>query len=364
MTYSIAELASLVGGEACGQTDLTVSGLAEPASATPKQLALAMSPKFAECLVDGKAQAAILWADADWQGLGLKAAILVGRTRYALSGLTARFAPDPFIAEPGVHPSAVIDPTATLAPGAAVGPFVIIGPGATIGAHARIGAHTTIGRGAVIGADALLHPGVRIADDVRIGQRFRGHSNSVIGSDGFSYVTPEPDAVEQVKKTFGNEIGAHQSEYSRIASLGSVVIGDDVEVGANCSVDKGTVANTSIGDGTKLDNLVHVGHNVQVGRTCLLCAQVGIAGSSTIGDRVVLAGQVGVADHTRVGNDVIAGGASKIHNNIPDGRVVMGSPAIRMDENIAAYKAIRRLPRLVAKVAGLEKTVSKLNQKD
>lgn len=360
----------MIGAQAVGQTDLTVRGLAEPAMAAEDQLALAMDPKYAAALADGAAQAAVLWQEADWQGMELAAAILVKRPRYALSGLTAahEVAPDLGLgasgAEPAIHPTAIVAPDAEIGPGSRIGPFVVIGPGVRIGEGARIGAHSSLGAGVVLGARALLHPGVRIGDRVRIGERFRCHSNTVIGADGFSFVTPEPGAIEEVKRTFGNAAGARQGDYARIASLGTVVIGDDVEMGANCSIDRGTIADTRIGNGTKLDNQVHVGHNVQVGETCLLCGQVGIAGSAVIGNRVVLAGQVGVADHTHVGDDVIAGGASKIHNNIPAGRVVMGSPAIPMEQNIQAYKLYRRLPRLAAKLAALEKTVSKLVGKD
>jgi UDP-3-O-[3-hydroxymyristoyl] glucosamine N-acyltransferase len=185
----------------------------------------------------------------------------------------------------------------------------------------------------------------------------------VIGADGFSFVTPEKSGIEEIRETLGHREEIHPQSWTRIHSLGTVHIGDDVEVGANATVDRGTVRATSIGRGTKLDNLVHVGHNVQVGEDCLLCGQVGIAGSSRIGNRVVLAGQCGVSDNIFVGDDVIAGGATKIFSNAPAGRVLLGYPAIKMETHVEAWKNIRRLTRLFAQVAELRETVAKLTQK-
>lgn len=354
--YTIAEIAEAIGAVAVGNAALRVRGTAEPASAGPDELALATNPKYAAKLAKGQARAALLWAEADIAELGLEAGILAARGRFAMAGVAKAFEDLPEV-EPGIHPTAVVSAEAHIGADARIGPFVVVGAGARIGARARIGAHVSIADGATLGDDAILHAGVRIAARVRIGDRFRSHSNTVIGADGFSFVTPEPDAVEQVRKTFGNAAGARQSAYARIASLGSVEIGDDVEMGAGCTIDRGTVADTVICRGAKLDNMVHVGHNVHVGEDTLLCGQVGIAGSAFIGDRVVLAGQCGVADHTRVGHDVIAGGATKIYANVPDGRVILGSPAMKMEQNVEIYKALRRLPKLVARVTELERRV-------
>ena len=216
----------------------------------------------------------------------------------------------------------------------------------------------------MIGESALIHAGVRVGHGVVIGDRFIAQSNAVIGSDGFSYATPESGAVEQVRATLQSEITAAPSAQTRIFSHGTVHIGDDVEIGACAAVDRGTVAATTIGSGTKLDNQVHVGHNVRIGRDCLICGQAGIAGSAVIGDRVVLAGMSGVSDHVEVGDDVVAAGASKIYTRVRPGTAVMGSPAIEMDKNIALYKHLRRLPRMFSRLAALENRVSKHVKKD
>jgi UDP-3-O-[3-hydroxymyristoyl] glucosamine N-acyltransferase len=362
MAHSIADIAKALGAEAEGDVTLTVTGAAEPALAGPDQLALAMSEKYAAGLARGRARAAVLWPGADWRALGLHAAIFVARPRLAMAGLSRAFDPGPHIAA-GVHASAVIDPTARLGAGAAIGPFVVIGSGVVIGARARIAAHVSIAEGAEIGEDALILHGARIGAHLRIGARFICHPGAVIGADGFSFVTPEKSGVEQIRETLGARDTVLAQSWTRIHSLGSVEIGDDVEVGANATVDRGTVRATTIGAGTKIDNLVHVGHNVQVGRDCLLCGQVGIAGSSRIGDRVVLGGQCGVSDNIFVGDDVIAGGGTKIFTNAPAGRVLLGSPALKMETHVEAWKNIRRLGRLFAQVAELRETVSNLKDK-
>lgn len=350
---TLAEIAHALGGELAGRADLPIIGAAEPASAAPDEIALALDPKYFPDLAKGRARAALLPAGADWQALGLEGAVLAGRPRYAMSGLTALYEQLPEIA-PGIHPTAIVAPDAEIGEDAAIGPFVVIGPGVRIGPRARIMAHCTIGDDTVIGADALLHPGVRIGRNVEIGARFRAHSNTVIGADGFSYVTPEPDAVEAVRRSLGDRQGRRQGRYARIASLGKVVIGDDVEFGAGCTVDRGTISETRIGDGSKFDNLVHVGHNVRIGRDVAISGQCGFAGSAVIGDRVVMGGQCGVGDHVVIGDDVIAGGATKMFTNVPAGRVVLGSPAVKMEQHVEIYKALRRLPRMMREFAALK----------
>ncbi len=353
MPFTIRDIALALVAEAEGDLSLEVLRASEPQSAGPQDLALAMDPRYADGIAKGQAQAAMLWPGADWRGMGLKAAIFAPRGRLAMSGLTRMLDPGPDIA-PGIHPMTVIDATARLGAGASVGPFVTIGAHVEIGPNARIASHVSIAEGARIGADALILQGARIGARVKIGDRFICQPGAVIGADGFSFVTPEKSGVEEVRETLGARVEIKAQSWTRIHSLGAVSIGDDVEIGGNCAIDRGTIRDTVIGDGTKLDNLVHVGHNVQIGRDCLLCGQVGIAGSARIGDRVVMAGQCGVSDNIFVGNDVVAGGATKIFTNAPAGRVLLGSPAVKMETHVEIQKALRRLPRLAARVAALE----------
>ncbi len=363
MSYTINEIAIALGATALGAADIRVSALAEPADAGPEHLALATRPDYAAALPQGRARAALLWDGADWQALGLEAAIIAPRPRYAMSGLTAMMDLGEGWGD-GIHPSAVIDATAQLGAAVHVGPLAVIGPRAQIGAGCRIGPHVTIGADAVIGENGLIREGVRIAARVRIGARVILNPGAVLGGDGFSFVTPEKSGVESVRETLGHQGSAAAQSYVRIHSLGSVRLGDDVEVGANAAIDRGTVRDTVIGDRTKIDTLVMVAHNVVVGTDTLLCGLVGIAGSSRIGNNVVLAGQVGVGDNLFVGDNVIAGGGTKILSNVPAGRVMLGYPAMKMDNHINMYKHMRRLGRMVADVAALKKAVFKAGQSD
>lgn len=354
MGHRIGDIAKALGAEAEGDLALVVTGASEPQAAGPDQLALAMDPRYADGIGKGKARAAVVWPGADWRAMGLKAAIFAPRSRLAMAGLTRLMDPGPAIM-PGVHPLAVVEPSAEIGDSAAIGPFVVIGAGVVIGPGARIASHVSIAEGARIGAEALILQGARIGARVTIGDRFICQPGAVIGADGFSFVTPEKSGVEEIRETLGSRAEIKDQTWTRIHSLGAVTIGDDVEIGANVCIDRGTIRDTLIGSGTKMDNLVHIGHNVQIGRDCLLCGQVGIAGSARIGDRVVLAGQCGVNDNIFVGNDVIAGGATKIFTNAPAGRVLLGYPAVKMESHVEMQKALRRLPRLAARVVALEK---------
>jgi len=360
MSFTVEHIAKSLAAEAVGDLTIELSGPAQPEMAGADSLALAMDPKFLDRIAKGHARVAILPQGADWQALGLEAAIFAPHPRYILSGVSQIF--EHAVQAPvGIHPSAIIDPSVTIGAQASIGPFVTIGAGAKIGHNARILSHASVAENAIIGDDCLLYSGVRIGARVVIGDRFTAQPNAIIGSDGFSFISPESGAVEAARAGQQPVAGGVQKHgYARINSLGSVEIGNDSEVGAGATIDRGTVVNTTIGDGTKIDNLVQIGHNVQVGSHCLLCAQVGIGGSAVISDRVVLAGQVGVADNVTVGTNVVAAGKAGISSNVPPNRFIMGNPAIKAEANVESYKAYRRLPKLVAKVELLQKQVSKL----
>lgn len=358
MGHSLRDIGAALGAQVVGDADVVIRRASEPSAAGPNDLAVAMNPRYAEGLAVGKARAAILWADADWQAMGLQAAILVPRARFAMAGLT-RFLDSGPLFTAGIHPLAFVDSTAEIGEGAAIGPFVAISAGVVLGPRARVASHVSIAEGARIGADALILQGAHIGARVYVGDRFICQPGAVVGSDGFSFVTAEKSRAEEIRETLGKSGKVLDQPWVRIHSLGSVVLGDDVEIGANSCIDRGTIKDTRIGSGTKLDNLVHVAHNVQVGRDCLLCGLVGIAGSVQVGDRVVLGGQVGVSDNIFVGDDVVAGAGTLILTNAPAGRVLLGYPALKMDTHIELQKAVRRLPRLAARVAAIEATIAR-----
>lgn len=360
MAYTVNDIAAAIGTVALGAGELVVERLSEPGDAGPRDLALASNPKYADELANGAAQAALLWEGADWKSLGLKAAICAGRPRFAMAALTRHF-DNIWDGETGVHPSAVISPSAQVDETASIGAYTVIGADVEIGARCRIGAHVTIGPGSVIGSGAVIRDGVRMSHGVRAGDNLVIQPGAIIGGDGFSFTTPEPSAAEKVRLSLGEEAGENQQVWSRIHSLGGVEIGNDVEIGAGSSIDRGTIRATRIGDGTKIDSLVQVGHNVDIGSHSLLCGQVGIAGSAKIGSHVVLGGKTGVVDNISVGDRVVTGAGTLLMANVPAGRVMLGYPATQMKASIASYKALRRLPR---DLTALKKAVSKLSSSD
>ena len=356
--FTIREIAQALGAEAAGDLDFVISGAAEPQDAGGDRLAMAMDPKYADKLAQGSAQSAILWEGADWEAMGLKAAIFASRPRMAMAGVTAKLDPGQHFGA-GIHPSAVVDPTAELGDNVTVGPLAVIGPRAKIGAHSVIGPQCFIGADVTIGENAALREAVTIGARVTIGDRFRSQPGARVGGDGFSYVTPEVSGVEKARESLGDQGEVRAQSWERIHSLGSVTIGNDVELGSNATIDNGTIRDTVIGDGSKLDNQVHIGHNTRVGRDCLLCGQAGISGSVEIGNNVVLGGKVGVSDNLFIGDGVIAGGSSIILSNVPAGRVILGYPAVKMETHTEIYKAQRRLPRLMRDIEALKKAVFK-----
>ncbi|MGX9354080.1 UDP-3-O-(3-hydroxymyristoyl)glucosamine N-acyltransferase [Roseobacteraceae bacterium S113] len=363
MSYSVKEIAVALGAEAFGATDILVGGVSEPAAAGPSDIALAMKPEFAATIDQGQARVAMLWAGADWESFGLEAAITAPRPRFAMSGLSAMMDAGQGYAL-GIHPAAVIDESARLGKDVQVGPGAVIGPRAEIGAGCVIGPQAFVGADVVLGAGCYLREHVSIGRGVQIGARFIAQPGVRVGGDGFSYVTPEESGVERMRDSLGDQGEITQQSWARIHSLGGVVIGDDVELGANACVDCGTVKPTRIGNGVKVDNLAQIGHNVEIGDDTMVCAQVGIAGSSVIGRNVVLGGQSGVSDNVFVGDNVITGGATKVLANVPAGRVMLGYPATKMTSQMETYKALRRLPRLFRDVAALQKAVFKSGDSD
>ncbi len=243
----------------------------------------------------------------------------------------------------GVHPTAVIGEDVALGEGAAVGAHAVVGDGARLGARVQIHPLAIVGRGAQIGDDSIIHPHVTLYEGVRLGARVIVHAGSVVGSAGFGY-------VEDGEKLL------------HIPHVGTVVIEDEVEIGAGVTIDRATTGATVIGRGTKIDNLVHVAHNVKIGRNCVVAGQTGFSGSVTLGDGVVLAGQTGVADHVTVGRGAKAGARAAITRDIPDGVTVLGNPARPLGEQLRIEAALGKLPelrremrKLAARIAALER---------
>ncbi|MEM7057787.1 MAG: UDP-3-O-(3-hydroxymyristoyl)glucosamine N-acyltransferase [Pseudomonadota bacterium] len=354
MRHTLQDIARATGLELRGDGTVEVYRAAAPHLAGGDDLAVAMAPSYADALKGSECRAALVWPDADLAELDLDAALLAPRPRVAMAHAT-EFFQHPFDTAPGIHPTAVVADTAEIGDGAAIGPFAVINSAARIGPGAQIAAHVTIGSDAQIGARFQANSGARIGARCILGDDVIIHANAVIGSDGFSFEPPDRSAIEALKTNRDLTDTRQIARFLRIHSLAAVEIGNDVEIGAATTIDRGTIEPTRVGSGTKIDNQVQLGHNVQIGQTCLLCAQVGIAGSTTVGDRVVLGGKVGIADHVNIGSDVVCAAATMVPSSIPDGSVMMGMPATTREKATSQFMAIKRLPRLVEQVAEIRK---------
>ena len=345
MAKRIKDIAAALGVAPLGDAELEVVRLAEPASAGTSDLALAMTPAYSDALARSKARAAIVWPGAAWKALGLEAAIPVPRARLAMAQLTQSFDQRPAMI--GLHKTAVIDASAMVSENSSVGALTVIGKDVAVDPDTWIGSQVSIADGVRIGRNCQIHPGVRIGRNVRIGDGVILHPGVVIGADGFSFVTATPSNEERAVLSAGRApLSPHEdATRHRIHSLGSVVIEAQVEIGANSTVDAGTIRATRIGAGTKIDNLVQVGHNVTIGRDCVLCAQAAVAGSARLGDRVVMGGKSGIRDNVTIGQDVVLGGGAIVLSDVADGMFMMGYPAAPMPEHRAGLRALRNLIR-------------------
>jgi len=332
------EIARLVRGSLLGPGEVAIERIETLDLAGPGSLTFVRSSKFGRRWATSLASAAIVTRDVPLADLvpGFDPAsptsprplIIVPDADLALITLLGRFAPPEPPILPGVHPSAVVDASATVHPAASVGPLCVIGAGAVVREGVRLEAHVFIGAGASIGARTLVRPNVSIMHACVIGQDCILHSGVVIGGDGFGF-HPSPDGRGLIK----------------IPHIGNVVIGNHVEIGACTCIDRAKFGSTTVGDGTKIDNLVQVGHGCRIGRCCVLCGQVGLAGSAVLGDGVMMGGQSGVADATEVGAGARVGGGAGVTGHVEAGASVMGMPAGPAGEWRRIYAALRRMGR-------------------
>ena len=317
MAHRLAELAELVSGRVEGDPDRTVEAIRALEAAGPGDLSFVTLARHraralasaASVLLVGEDLAATLAGDRGGrQGPGPDLLVVADADAgYALARLLAHFHPDPGHAA-GIHPTAIVGEGAVIDPAAHLGPYAVVGAGSRVAAGAAVLAHAVVGSGCTIGERALIHPHAVLYDRTEVGAGCIVHSGVVLGGDGFGYATRG---------------GVHH----KLPQVGRVVLEDEVEIGANTTIDRAALGETRIGAGTKIDNQVMLGHNVQVGRRSLLCAQVGIAGSTRIGDGVVLGARVGAVDHVEIGDRVQAAAGTDVYESVPAGAVVGGSPA-------------------------------------
>jgi len=346
------DIAQALGGRLDGDGAIEIGRLVHPTQAErPSDLALAMSKDAAAALAGSRAQAAVVFEKNPAPEGSFRALIAVEETRLALAKLTELFDPGP-AHDRRIHPTAVIAADAVLGEGVSIGAYTVVGARSHIGAGTVVLPHVTIGADVALGANCQIHPGVCIGDRVSIGDRVIIQAHAVVGSDGFSYA---PDLMSEKAFTPGIKL-------TRIHSLGTVEIGDDVEIGAHTAIDRATLETTRIGNGTKIDNHVHIGHNVSIGESCLICGKVGIAGSVTVGDRVRIGGGVGIGDHLQVGEQAIIGAGSGIGSNIEAGAFVWGTPALPHARAMEIFYYMCRLKRLNDKLTELGSRVGLLEK--
>lgn len=341
MSFTAAEIAQHLQGEVLGDSGVVLKNFATADDAKPGDLTFAENAVFLARAEQSAATAVIVGAAVTSK---TKVLIRVQNPRVAFAKALALFFPEP-VFSPGVHPSAVIASDAEVHPSAHIGPHCVIGSRSKIGPRVALLAGVCVAEGCQLGEDVVLFPNVTLYPQTILGQRVRIHSGTVIGSDGFGYVL---------------EAGVHR----KVQQVGNVIIGDDVEIGACVTVDRGAIGPTVIGKGTKIDNLVQLGHNVRIGEHCLLISQVGIAGSTKLGNYVVLAGQAGIAGHLSIGDKVTVSAQSGVMTDLTGGGIWLGSPAQPDKAAKRQFIALQRLPQLLKRVAELEKRLADKTPKD
>ncbi len=348
MARPLSEIAKALKGRIVGDAGLQIEGISALETAKAGELSFVADKKNEKKAAVSGASALIVRAALE--GLE-KTFLVVDNPYFAFAQAMVLFYP-PKTYPSGVDSSAVLGTGVDIGKRASVGQLAIIENNVKIGERARIGAGVFVGEGSIIGDDTLIHPNVTIREGVKIGARVIVHSGTVIGSDGFGFA---PD----------------QGRYHKIPQVGGVIIEDDVELGSNVSVDRGALGDTVIGRGTKVDNLVQIGHNVVIGNDTILVAQVGISGSVKIGHHATLAGQVGVAGHLTIGDHVVLGGKSGVTKDIPSGSGMTGFPPIPHKDWLRAQAVFRHLPEmknqvknLNEKIAQLENEMSKLKNRE
>ena len=343
MNKTARELAEVLGGKLEGDGAVEVRGVAAPERAGLRDLIYVEAARHA-----GRAAASAAACVIAGEGIAIggKTVLRHAQPKMAFAKAAAILLERPPIAV-GIHATAIVAPLARLGNAVSIGPFAVIGEDARIGDGTQIGAHCIIGAGCWMGENCRIHSRVTIYGGTRIGHRVEIHAGSVIGADGFGYA-------------FG------EGRYWKFPQAGIVEIGDDVEIGANATIDRGSLEDTRIAEGVKLDNLVHVGHNVQIGAHTVVAAQTGISGSSMLGHHVVVGGQVGIADHCTLEDGCIAGAQAGIPTGktIRSGQTVWGTPAREIGKFKEAYAWYARLPELAERIKDLEDKMQRTKRKE
>lgn len=337
MNFSLKEICELVSGELSGDPKASIHDVAEIQNALPGQITFLGNDKYRRYINSTEATAIIVQKDFDGEYKNL---VKVDNPNLAFSLCLAKLRPEIPQKSTEIHKSAYVAKTAILGTDIYIGPNVVIDDNAIIENGAFIHAGSFVGNGARISTNSVLHPNVTIYHKCIVGENNIIHSGTVVGSDGYGFVRNER-GIEKIPQT------------------GKVILGKDVEIGANCAIDRGTIGDTEIGEGTKLDNLIQVGHNVKIGIYCFIAGQSGVAGSTKIGNYVTIAGQVGISGHINIGDRVIIAAQSGITKDIPEGGFWFGYPATPYKEKTREIANIRSIPDIKKRLKEIEKIVNK-----
>ena len=336
-SMKLGELAIRLGAELRGDADLEVTGVKGIEEAGPTEVTFVANPRYTSLARTTKAAAVLV--DPDFQQIA--AATLRIKNPYLAFSRTLGFFYQPPAYAPGIHPTAVVDPTAEIGPEAHIGAYVVIGPGVRLGAHATLLPHVVLYPGVQAGSYLFAHAHAVVRENCILGDHVTLENGAIVGADGFGFAKNE------------------QGHWEKIPQSGPVHLGDRVDVQANATIDRATVGATVIGDGTKVDNLVQIGHGSRVGQNTLVCAQTGLAGSSEVGNNVILAGQTGIAGHCSVGDGVILTAQSAVSHDVPPGKVISGSPGFDNRVWLRAVTIFQRLPELLKRLDRVEKSIAK-----
>jgi UDP-3-O-[3-hydroxymyristoyl] glucosamine N-acyltransferase len=341
MTHTAEEIANYLGAEIEGDARAPISGLASPERAAVEDIVYLDSPRFEDRVAKSAARCVLA---ARGTRLAGKTIIEVEDPKLAFAKVGALLAPRK-VPVPGIHPTAIVPPSANLGENVTVGPYVVVEERVTVGRQTVIEAFCFVGRDAQIGENCWLHPRVTLYAGARLGNRVEIHSGVVIGGDGFGFV-------------FG------EGRHWKFPQVGTLEIGDDVEIGCNSAIDRGSLETTKIGLGVKIDNLVQIAHNVQIGEHTVVAAQTGVSGSSRIGKQVLVGGQVGIADHCTVEDGAILGAQAGIPTGktIRGGQTVWGTPARPLNRFKQQYALFARLPEFAERIREVEQRVKRIEQ--
>lgn len=339
---TLAQVAERVGGRVVGDPEIRVASIGPVDDASDDALGFLGSGRYTRYVGASKAAAFLVADDLDDALPEDASRVVVSEAYPAMRTLLRHFHPDR-PPRPGVHATAVLGPGVALGDDVVVGPFAVLEEGVSVGDRCRIGAHSVLGRGSVVGRDSCLHPHVVLYEETVLGDRVIVHSGARLGTDGFGYTV----------------VGG---EHAKIPQVGRCVVGDDVEIGANTTVDRGSLGDTRIGSGSKLDNLVHIAHNVRIGARSLLAAMVGIAGSTRLGQGVFMGGQSGAINGVEIGDGARVTVQSGVIGDLDAGGTYSGFPARPHRDTMRGYGLIAKLPEIVQRVKRLERTVDELDE--